>query len=74
MLNVTTHEQLAIARKRRGIDQAEAARLVKIGRNDWIAIELGRTVPAGTVEGRRIASAIELEFGIPADAWLAVAA
>jgi transcriptional regulator with XRE-family HTH domain len=70
-MNITAREQLAVLRKRRGLDQAEAARKLKIGIHELVAIEKGRLVPAPvTPEGIRIASAIEKEFGIAPAEWL----
>ncbi len=68
--NLTPHEALVIARKRREFDQATAARKCKLGLHDYLAIEKGRLVPTpATNEGAAIAARIESEFGIPAAAW-----
>lgn len=69
--NLNPHEALVVARKRREMDQAAAARRVKLGLHDYVAIERGRLAPTpATAEGAAVAAAIEREFGIPASAWV----
>lgn len=69
--SLAPHELLVIARKRRDVNQADAARRVGLGLHDYVAIENGRLIPTlSTVEGLPIAEAIEREFGIPASSWI----
>lgn len=70
MLNeLLPHEALAVARRRRGWNQATAADAVGIGIHDYVSLETGRLIPGWYERGVEIAAKIEREFGIESSAW-----
>jgi len=70
--NVTPGGLMVVARKRRGWDQAEAARAIGVGLHDYVSIERGRLIPnALTKEGAAILESIERVLELPVSTWAA---